>query len=219
MINNYKMSLDDRYQIFGDKMMEYTGFEKFVFVAAIIMIIVGICIIFSMIKNGFVKDHDPLEMSDIIAGIFMFMFGLFFIGISCVVMYMMYSDKQYIKEVVDTNSKHMRYITFDVKGDVNNIYDDGGTQRVRFDDNKRNYYFNIDNNVPIALGDKVKVKSTEKIPTSDDYDVNDLTDNSAKDTKITIIVTHKGEEKEIHFDVKGVSKMDIEPNDEYKGVI
>ena len=210
MINNYKMSLDDRYQIFGDKMMEYTGFEKFVFVAAIIMIIVGICIIFSMI---------PLEMSDIIAGIFIFMLGLFFIGISCVVMYMMYSDKQYIKKVVDTNSKHMRYITFDVKGDVNNIYDDGGIQRVRFDDNKRNYYFNIDNNVPIALGDKVKVKSTEKIPTSDDYDVNDLTDNSAKDTKITIIVTHKGEEKEIHFDVKGVSKMDIKPNDEYKDVI
>lgn len=210
MINNYKMSLDDRYQIFGDKMIEYTGFEKLVFVAAIIMIIVGICIIFSMI---------PLEMSDIIAGIFIFMLGLFFIGISCVVMYTMYSDKQYIKKVVDTNSKHMRYITFDVKGDVNNIYDNGGTQRVRFDDNKRNYYFNIDNNVPIALGDKVKVKSTEKIPTSDDYDVNDLTDNSAKDTKITIIVTHKGEEKEIHFDVKGVSKMDIKPNDEYKDVI
>lgn len=210
MVNNYKMSLDDRYQIFGDKMMEYTGFEKLVFVAAIIMIIVGICIIFSMI---------PLEMSDIIAGIFIFMLGLFFIGISCVVMYTMYSDKQYIKKVVDTNSKHMRYITFDVKGDVNNIYDDGGTQRVRFDDNKRNYYFNIDNNVPIALGDKVKVKSTEKIPTSDDYDVNDLTDNSAKDTKITIIVTHNGEEKEIHFDVKGVSKMDIKPNDEYKDVI
>lgn len=210
MINNYKMSLDDRYQIFGDKMMEYTGFEKLVFVAAIIMIIVGICIIFSMI---------PLEMSDIIAGIFIFMLGLFFIGISYVVMYTMYSDKQYIKKVVDTNSKHMRYITFDVKGDVNNIYDDGGTQRVRFDNNKRNYYFNIDNNVPIALGDKVKVKSTEKIPTSDDYDINDLTDNSAKDTKITIIVTHKGEEKEIHFDVKGVSKMDIKPNDEYKDVI
>ena len=193
MFKTYDMPKDDRYRYFGEVLNNGHLQQVLYYLGCASLILISIVILILATLMMFEKSDSPMKKMGMPAfGLILFSI-MFSLGVLS--LYNLESDKQNVKKTINENTKHMRYITYDLKGKVNNIDDSDGSQTIRFDDGKDNYYFDIDNNVPISIGDEVTVKSNEKIPTSDDYNQNYLTDNSAKDTKITIIVNHNKKEQ------------------------
>ena len=200
MFKTYDMPKDDRYRYFGEVLNQYGTVNIIFYIVFGIVFIFGIGLLIAAIMSADKRPKTITKIFDITLGLIMFSV--------CTVssIYSVYSlnnNKQEVKETFDKNTKNMRYITYDLKGKVNSIDESVDVQQIRFDDGKDNYRVVLDNNVPISTGDDIEVKSNEKIPTSDDYNQKNLMNNTAKDTKITIVVNHDGTEHKNIREVKG----------------
>lgn len=96
-----------------------------------------------------------------------------------------------VKESIDSNEKNLRYITYHLDGYVEKIHKEKLSKVIKFKDQDKVYSIRLNNDVPIKIGDSIEVKTKEKIPTSDDYDQTNLTENSSKkNVKLNVIINN-----------------------------
>ncbi|MGJ0146738.1 hypothetical protein ACR56S_03650 [Staphylococcus hominis] len=103
---------------------------------------------------------------------------------------------------VKNNDTNMHYISYKGTGTINNVpsFDEQvESQKIRFESDKNNYYLTINNDMPISKGDKIKVNSNGKIPTSNEYKARELTSNTPKKHKINVSIEHDGKWKDLEL--------------------
>lgn len=200
MFKTYDMPYEDRVEIFRDTLsiseIEDNIYDAQSYVALMILLVVVVAI---AIIVYIYKDLHLLA-------IFMFFMEILLCvalatNIKSLIDLNHYQQEQ--KSVLKNNEHHMKYISYDLKGKINQIMpkkDDEETILVLFESENKSYVLEIDNDIPVKVGDEIRVKSTKKIPTSDKYEINNLNKNTPKKVKLNVDIKHNKEWK--HYEVK-----------------
>ena len=201
MFKTYDMPYEDRVKIFRDTLpiseIEDNIYDAQSYVALMILLVVVVAI---AIIVTIYKDLHLLA-------IFMFFMEILLCvslatNIKSLIDLNHYQQEQ--KSVLKNNEHHMKYISYDLKGEINQItpkrYNDKENVLILFESENKVYSLELNNDIPVKVGDEIRVKSTKKIPTSDKYQINNLNKNTPKKVKLNIDIKHNKEWK--HYEVK-----------------
>lgn len=179
----YDMPYKERLDFISDLFF----WNKFVFI--VISAITLICVIGIFISRK--KGHQNSYVFSCVAGSFAFVLLSFPI-----------TDYYSNINSAKNNDTNMHYISYKGTGTINNVlsFDEQvENQKIRFESDKNNYYLTINNDMPISKGDKIKVNSNGKIPTSNEYKARELTSNTPKKHKINVSIEHDGKWKDLEL--------------------
>lgn len=185
------MPLKERQEYFSSDINNVKIFLIFFICLAILFLLIYI------IKKVANKKYDKDYSTSKLLSLFFFML----LGIvSCIVSFIFHDYE------MKNNKEDMHYVTINGKGTVNHI--DTGTilgerkQEIRFDADGKNYYITIDENIAIATGDTIKVKSDKKIPTKDNENESNL---GYYVPYIDVSVQHNGKWKKVNILKKSIN--------------
>lgn len=101
-----------------------------------------------------------------------------------------------VKDFIDKNSNEeleVKSQNIKIESTIDNITNgsDKDEKELRLSSNKHNYYITIEDDVPVKVGDTIKIKGNNILTTKQNRNARDLSDNlDAKPLDVTI--THKG---------------------------
>ena len=198
MFKTYEMPYKDRVNNFSDAFPIADNAEKIhnalIFIAVlVVLLIVSIIIVLW-------KDMGKANIVFFLIDFCICILLIFKIG----TVIELNEQQQEQKSVLKNNEHHMKYISYDLKGEINQITpkrdDNKENVLILFESENKGYSLELNNDILVKVGDEIRVKSTKKIPTSDKYQINNLNENTPKKVKLNVDIKHNKEWK--HYEVK-----------------
>lgn len=103
-----------------------------------------------------------------------------------------------IKDFIDKNSNEeleVKWQNIKIESTVDHITNGSDTdiQELRFSSGEHNYYIIIDDDVPVKVGDTIKIKGNDILTTKQDRNARHLSDD-LDEKLLDVTITHKGKE-------------------------
>lgn len=157
-----------------------------ILVIAIACLIIGLVALW--ISGFWIKTNaNTPGIISLIFGVLLFLSGVFFTG--------SFVYKTY--QIVYNNKLEYAYIDVKANSTINNVVEDDthDTQKIRFNEDGKNYYVHLNKNANVSTGDDIRIKGQHVLTTKESRDLHDLS-YSFNDTPLKVIINHDGTDKE-----------------------
>lgn len=182
IVKNSDVSSDMIWQNLGN----FGGLIVPILVLAIGSLIVGLILLW-IAKMWITTNANTPGIIALIFGVLFFLLGIFGGG--------SFAYKTY--QIIYNNKLEFAYIDVKANSTINNVVEDDthDTQKIRFNEDGKNYYVHLNKNANVSTGDDIRIKGQHVLTTKESRDLHDLS-YSFNDTPLKVIINHDGTDKE-----------------------